>query len=54
MKEVFVVEIEHDDPYYGYKLHAIYASEEDAKAVSQELTKDFLITRYRKITVLGS
>ena len=52
--EVYVVERECDDPYYGYALVEVFASEEEAKQVSEELTDEYLTYRYRKITVLGS
>jgi hypothetical protein len=51
---VFVVERECDDPYYGYALVEIFASEEEAKKVSEELTDEYYRYRYRKMPVLGS
>jgi hypothetical protein len=54
MQEVFVLERQCDDPFYGYLLVEVYATEAAAKAEAERLTSVCYHYRYRKMPVLGS
>ena len=52
--KVYVVEIQTDDPYYGWNLVSIYASEEEAKKHIDSTSTMDEYYRYRAIEVIGA
>jgi len=54
MKIVYVVERASDDPYYGWTLISIHASEKEAKKESDEKSDEYEDYRYRAIEVIGA